>query len=241
VPSIGPSLATTPEREIAALPGHATWASADRAIGRRACQAFFVLSVAYVPVMLAGFLAAGGFDKPIADPYLAVMELLIVALAIPLVLIFTCVHAYAPPDRRSLSLSALVLVTLSAGITVCVHLVLLTVGRQADAHTLPGYDLLLSWNWPSVVFALDIVSWDFFLGFALMLAASVFKGPRLPKLVRSGLQVSGSLCLFGLVGAATGSMGVRDIGIVGYAVVLPVVLLAMARLFAITPAVKTAR
>ncbi len=49
----------------------------DRTVGRRACQAFFVLSLAYVPAMLAGFVANGGFDKPIADPYLAVMELLI--------------------------------------------------------------------------------------------------------------------------------------------------------------------
>jgi hypothetical protein len=38
--------------------------------------------------------------------------------------------------------------------------------------------------------------------------------------------------MFGLVGAAMNNMAVRDIGIVGYAVVLPVVLLVMARLFA---------
>jgi hypothetical protein len=42
--------------------------------------------------------------------------------------------------------------------------------------------------------------------------------------------------MFGLVGAAMNNMAVRDIGIVGYAVVLPVVLLVMARLFAATPA-----
>jgi hypothetical protein len=191
--------------------------------------------------MLAGFAANGGFDKPIADPYLVVMELLIMVLAVPLVVVFACVHAYAPASRKSLSLSALVLVARTAGITVCVHLVLLTVGRQADAHTLPGYGLLLSWHWPSVVFALDIASWDFFLGFALLLAASVFSGSGLPELVRRGLQVSGARCLFGLVGAATDNMGVRDIGIVGYGVVLPVVLLLVARLFAATPVHETAR
>jgi hypothetical protein len=36
-------------------------------------------------------------------------------------------------------------------------------------------------------------------------------------------------------------MGVRDIGIAGYAVVLPVVLLVMARLFAATPVRQTVR
>ena len=239
--STDPSLISTPGTVLAENPAHVTWTSIDRTVGRRACQAFFVLSLAYVPAMLAGFAANGGFDKPIADPYLAVMELLIMVLAVPLVVVFACVHAYAPANRKSLSLSALVLVALTAGITVCVHLVLLTVGRQADAHTLPGYDLLLSWHWPSAVFALDIASWDFFLGFALLLAAAVFTGPGLPELVRRGLQLSGALCLFGLVGAATGNMGLRDIGIVGYGVILPVVLLAMARLFAATPVQGTPR
>ncbi len=43
------------------------------------------------------------------------------------------------------------------------------------------------------------------------------------------------------MGAATGNMGLRDIGIVGYAVILPVVLLVMARLFAATPVQETPR
>jgi hypothetical protein len=241
MPSTSPSPVGAPGHEVSAVPARATWTSVDRTVGRRACQVVAALSLAYVPVMLAGFATNGGFDKPIADPYRAIMELLIVALAVPLVLVFACVHSYASADRKSLSLSALALATLAAGITVCVHLVLLTVGHQADGHTLPGYDLLLSWNWPSVVFALDIASWDFFLGFALLLAASVFTGPGLPDLVRRGLQLSGALSLFGLVGAASGTMGVRDIGIVGYAVVLPVVLMVMARLFAATPVQETAR
>jgi hypothetical protein len=222
-------------------PPNRTWTPTGRALGRAACVASFVLSLAYVPALLAGFLANGGFDEPVADPYLAVMELLILLLAIPLVVVFACVHAYAAPDRKTLGLSALAMATLTVGITVCVHLVLLTVGRQADASTLPGYDLLFSWSWPSVVFALDIASWDFCFGFALLLAASVFTGPGLPAVVRRGLQVAGALCLFGLVGAATGNMGVRDIGIAGYAVVLPVVLLVMARLFAATPVEVTSR
>jgi len=238
MPSTDPGVGTTAGRDLSALPERATWTAADRAVGRAACQAVFWLSLAYAPAMLAGFLASGGLDEPIADPYLAIMELLIIAMAVPFVLVFASVHAYAPADRKSLSLSALVLVALSMGITVCVHLVLLTVGRQADPSTLPGYDLLLSWNWPSVVFALDIAAWDFFLGSALLLAAPVFTGPGLAELVRRGLQLSSGLCLFGIVGAATGSMGVRDIGIIGYAVVLPVTLLLMAHLFTATPAAQ---
>ena len=220
-------------------PPNPAWTSTERTVGRAACWAIFLLSLAYVPAMLAGFLANGGFDKPVADPYLAVMEVLIMLMAIPLVALFACVHAYASGNRKTLTLSAFALVTVAVGITVCVHVVLLTVGRQLDAATSPGYNLVLSWKWPSVAFALDIASWDFFLGFGLLLAAAAFTGPGLPRLVRRGLQFSGTVCLLGLVGAATGNMGLRDIGIAGYAVILPVVLLVMARLFAATPDAET--
>jgi hypothetical protein len=235
-----PLLADLPVRRQLDAPPSATWTSTERTVGRAACWVIFLLSLAYVPVMLAGFLANGGFDKPVADPYLAIMELLILLMAIPLVALFACVHTYAPANRKTITLSALALVTVAVGITVCVHVVLLTAGRQLDA-TSPGYDLLLSWNWPSVAFALDIASWDFFLGFGLLLAATAFTGPGLSSLVRRGLQLSGAVCLFGLVGAATGNMGLRDIGIAGYAVILPVVLLLMARVFAATPDTETSR
>jgi hypothetical protein len=210
-------------------------------MGRAACWVIFLLSVAYVPAILAGFLANGGFDKPVADPYLAVMELLILLMAIPLVVLFACVHTYAAAERKTLTLSAFALVTVAVGITVCVHVVLLTAGRQLDAASAPGYNLLLGWEWPSVAFALDIASWDFFLGFGLLLAATAFSGPGLGRLVRRGLQLSGAVCLFGLVGAATGNMSLRDIGIAGYAVILPVVLLVMARVFAASPVTETSR
>jgi hypothetical protein len=222
-------------------PPGATWTSTERTVGRAACWVIFLLSLAYVPAMLGGFLANGGFDKPVADPYLAIMELLILLMAIPLVALFACVHTYAPANRKTLTLSAFALVTVAVGITVCVHVVLLTAGRQLDAATSPGYNLLLSWKWPSVAFALDIASWDFFLGFGLLLAATAFTGHGLPRLVRRGLHLSGAVCLFGLVGAATGNMGLRDIGIAGYAVILPVVLLVMARVFAATPVAESSR
>ena len=85
-----------------------------------------------------------------------------------------------------------------------------------------------------MVYALDIAAWDLCLGAALLLAAPVFApGPRSGP-VRRGLVVSGVLCLAGLLGVLLNNMSVRNIGIVGYAVVLPIVMLLMGRLFADT-------
>ena len=54
------------------------------------------------------------------------------------------------------------------------------------------------------------------------------------------LAISGALCLTGITGAVTGDMNVRDIGIVGYAVVLPVALPLQGRRFATTVPPETA-
>jgi hypothetical protein len=164
------------------------------------------------------------------------MELMLRLLAPALVVAFAALYRYASPSGKTLSLSALVLVALMAGITICVHFVVLTVGRQANETTLPGFGLLFSWTWPSMIYALDIAAWDFCLGLALLLVAPVFSGSRLARWVRYGAILSGVLCLAGIAGAVLGNMTYRDIGILGYGGVLPVVALLMGRLFSRTPA-----
>jgi hypothetical protein len=213
------------------------WTSMDRLLGKWSCYIVFGLAAAYVPTMAAGFVAGGGLSAPIGDPYLAVMELLILVMAPVFVVAFAAVHAFAPMSKKTLSLSALVLVALMAVITICVHFIVLTVGREASETTLPGFAQLFSWTWPSMIYALDIAAWDFCLGLALLLAAPVFSGTgRRSSRVSIGLIISGLLCLAGLMGAVLGNMNVRNIGVVGYALVLPIVMLFMGRLFAATPA-----
>ena len=62
----------------------------------------FGLGLAYLPTTIAG-LVDSGLDAPIRDPYLAVMELLIIPLAIGLVVAFAAVHSYSPHPARTLS------------------------------------------------------------------------------------------------------------------------------------------
>ena len=90
-------------------------------------------------------------------------------------------------------------------------------------------NLFLSFEWPSVVYALDILAWDVFFAFAVLFAAPVFSGSRLALSVRYCMITSGVLALAGLSGVVTGDMGLRNIGIVGYLGVflITVVLLAV--------------
>jgi cytochrome c oxidase subunit IV len=116
-------------------------------------------------------------------------------------------------------------------LTLGVHFVVLTVGRQVDPSLIPGFDRLFSFKWPSVVYAIDILAWDFCFGHALLFTAPLFIGRGIQGAIRIGLVIAGVLCPAGLLGVVTANMQIRNIGIVGYAIVFPAVTLLMARLF----------
>jgi hypothetical protein len=81
------------------------------------------------------------------------------------------------------------------------------------------------------MFAAEMLGWDFFFGLALLFAAPVFKGARLQTAIRTGLIVSGLLCLLGFSGPASGDMRFQVSAILGYAFGFPFVCLLLAKLF----------
>ena len=76
-------------------------------------------------------------------------------------------------------------------------------------------------SWPGI----------WFFALAMLLVAPVFKVGRLEKTVRILMLVSGLLSLAGLLGVPLADMQVRNIGIIGYAVVAPVVFLLIGIVF----------
>jgi hypothetical protein len=66
---------------------------------------------------------------------------------------------------------------------------------------------------------------------ASLLAAPVFVGPGIHRAIRIGLVLAGVLCLAGLLGVVTANMQIRNIGIIGYAIVFPAITPLMARAF----------
>jgi hypothetical protein len=167
----------------------------------------------YIPVLVVGFAAAGTMRDPLTDPYLAILEVLIILMAPLMVMMMVAVHTYAAEQVKVFSLAALMHVVLMAGTTTALHFVLLTIGRQLQPGAIAGGSFLFSWKWPSVAYALDILAWDWFLGIALLLAVPVFRGPgRLLAWVRGTLIVGGLLSLVGVVGPAIGVISLRWIG-----------------------------
>jgi hypothetical protein len=153
---------------------HEGFTAQHRTIGRAAAWAVFPLAVVYAVTTILGLLSLKSPQDPIGDPYFSLMELLIILMAPVMVVSMVAVHAYAPPEVKLYSLTALAFMILLAGLTSSVHFVILTVGHQIEASGLPWVPLFLSWKWPSVVYTLDILAWDFFFALSMLFAAPVF-------------------------------------------------------------------
>jgi hypothetical protein len=109
-----------------------------------------------------------------------------------------------------------------AGITSTVHFVELTASRQLGDTEIA---------WPSASYAAELLAWDWFLGLTLLFAAPVFAGAGAERHLRRAFWFSGLLALAGTLGPLIGDMRLQRIGILGYAVVLPVAFFLLARYF----------
>lgn len=208
-----------------------------RNLGRAAAWSIFFLCVIYAVTTILGLLSLKSPQDPIGDPYFTMMELLIILLAPLMVITMIAVHAYAPREAKAYSFTALVFMVVMAVITSSLHFVVLTVSRQIEAAGLASASLFFSFKWPSVVYTLDILAWDWFFALAILFAAPVFKNGRLETAVRYIMVASGVLSLVGLFGVPLAILkveywlNVRNIGIVGYALVSPVAFLMLGIIF----------
>jgi hypothetical protein len=209
-------------------------APTDRRIGMWSAMSVAVLGGIYVCVGGVGVLMRPAGLGPLVqvDPYLAVLEFLIILTAVALVAMMAAVHACASPANKTRGLVAFAFVTAFALLTCSTHFASLTVGRQIATGTLPQVSRQLSMvTWPTIALALDLLAWDFFLGLSLLWAAPIFRGDRQQDILRLALFTAGLLCLIGVAAPISGHMWLQVSAIVGYAFVLPVACILLARVF----------
>jgi hypothetical protein len=202
-----------------------------RRLGIFSAAATLILLVAYAVTLAMGLASLESPQEPIGDPMFTILEVLIISMMPAMVALMVVVHAWAPMHAKTLSLTSLVFMGMLAGLTCSVHFVTLTLSRQPEFTAQPWLPLVLSFNWPSVVYALDILGWDVFFPLSMLFAAPVFWGTRLAAWIRVLMTASGVLALAGLSGVVVGDMQLRNIGIVGYVGVFLVVTALLAVFF----------
>ena len=201
-----------------------------RSLGIFSAAATVILLVAYAVTLTVGLASLESPQQPIGDPMFTILEVLIIVMMPAMVALIVAVHAWAPMQAKTLTLTSLVFMGLLAGVTSVVHFCVLTLSRQPEFAGRPWESLVFPFAWPSVVYALDILAWDVFFPLSVLFAAPVFRGSRLAAWIRV-LIASGVLSLAGLSGVVACDMQLRNIGIVGYVGVFLVVAALLAILF----------
>ena len=212
-----------------------TFTASARRLGMAAAVGTALLIAVYAATLVTGLRSLQSPQQPIGDPWFSILEILIILLTPLMVVLMATVHAWAPAEVKVFSLTALVFMALLAGLTCSLHFAILTLSRNPSFSGLPWMPLFLSFRWPSVSYSLDILAWDGFFALSAMFAAPVFSGSRLATAIRVLLVISGALALAGLSGVILGDMQLRNVGILGYVGVFPVVALLLAVLFHRSP------
>lgn len=189
-------------------------------------SAHATLSVAYAIALPIGLATLPSPSHPIQDPWFTTMELLILAIAPCMVAFAVGVHERASEDRRPAALLAVMFMSLCVGVTCCVHFSVLVLRRQPEFAGTEWWAQVFAFRWPSVVYALDVLAWDVF--FALGAGCMALALPR-QSLARTLLFASAALALASLAGVPTGDMRLRNVGILGYALLLPIAAVVLAR------------
>lgn len=200
--------------------------------GLRSAWANFILFIVYDLIVITGIVIGQGVLK---EPYLAIAEVMTLVSAPLLVLLMVAIHECAPQSAKVFSLTALGWMLLLAGSTVIVHFINLTLWRQISVQQKIDYVRFLGWEWPSMMYAIELVAWHLFFGLSMFFVAFVFKGKRWEKVVRIALIATGLLCIFGLIGPLVGDLIWRLIGVFGYGVGFPIVCVLIARVFKNAP------
>jgi hypothetical protein len=206
----------------------------ERRLGFWSAASVVVIDVLYLTTGIAWLVRAGANSpEPLQpeQPYLAILEFLLLLSIPPLVTLMAAIHAYAAPEHKTLGLAALAFTCMFAVVTMGVHFARLVVLRQAPPEAVPEIAVVRLYPWPSVALALDLLAWDLLLGLALLSAAPVFRAGRLPTAVRIAMTLCGVLCVTGFLGPALGVMQLQYLAIAGYTVGLMITCTLLAALF----------
>jgi hypothetical protein len=207
----------------------------EHRIGRITALAVFGITVLYDAVGIAGVYvtqhATGRFA--IVDPYLAILEGLIVLAAPLMVVMMAALHGAAPAAARARTLAALCLMTAMATLTAGIHFLQLAIVRRISPDALAPLAPLVTqpWRWPNAAMGLDLFAWDFLFGLSLLLGAEGIQGDGVRKAARWTMRVAGILCVLGTLGPALGDLWIQVPAITGYAFVFPAACLLLAQVF----------
>jgi hypothetical protein len=174
-----------------------------------------IIAVVLAAAYLLGVLAILLFDTfPPGEPFQSFIGA-VTLLSVPvLVVLWVALRQALPADKRIFGTASLALIVIFGTLTSINRYVSLTVVPQAlQKGQTEGLAWFQPYAWPSIMAAMEVLAWGFYLGLALLCLAPAFSRGRLERAIFWVLIVSGGLCLLAGLGqvlnnAALGMMGI---------------------------------
>jgi hypothetical protein len=158
--------------------------------------------IAYLVILTIMIATATPMSNPAAPPLVAASVLMLIG-PVGLIPLWSAIYLSTSEGKQILSLISLLFVILFSAATSINRWVHLTVVRPSLAFDITqGLDWFTPYGEHSIMFAIEMLAYGWFLGFALIIVAPVFSG-RSTKLESSlfwVLLICGMLCLSGGIG-----------------------------------------
>ena len=173
-----------------------------------------LLGLAYFGLVIAA-LASGTF--PPVGLCQTLMNVVIMLTIPSMVLLWVTIHQVTPAEKQVFSLGSLVLLAVFATPVSINRYNALTIVPQAMAMgKSEGLEWFLPYGGPSIMAAMEVLSWGFYYGLACLCLAPVFGGNRLEKAIFWTLIASGGLSLFSILGQVLNSIPLSMPGVLAW-------------------------
>lgn len=188
-----------------------------------------VLAIGYLGAV-AAMLMTGTI--PPTEPYISIVSAVSLASAPFFVFLWAILHNAASPETRIFTQTSLALIVIFATLTSINRYVALTVVRQSvDMGITDGLNWFMPYGWPSIMAAMEVLAWGFFLGLAFLFLAPAFRRGKLEIAIFWTLIISGIFCLIAVLGQALNSTALNMLGIMAWGPGLIVLFVLLASWF----------
>lgn len=197
-----------------------------------------VMGAIYLAVIL-GTIITGQFNFPPPESIQVFASIISLLFCIVLVVIMACLHTIMPAGKRGLSqisLGFVLLFAISVSINRFVHLGV--VQQSVLSGNTVGIEWFLPYGGHSVMFALEILGWGWFLGIASLFAAFLFSKGKLEHWLRWLFTAYGILGLLSALGQLLNSPLIM-VGFIAWGVVLYIITALLAVYFKRTKTISS--
>lgn len=192
-------------------------------LGFYATTVLAVMGVLYF-LLITGLLVTGNLSLPPSGTVQMIGGIMTILMAPLLVVLVASLHALAPLEKKILSQVGLVFTALFAMAVSMNRFVQLSVVRQGFLHgQTEGLARFLPYEASSVMFAMEILGWSFFLSLAALFLAPLFTVGKLERWIGALFLAYGVIGLASALGFVLEIQFLGAMGFVAWGFVLPVI------------------